>query len=290
MFRSIATTICLLFVFACLPLGAQNTVTCQYTFINVPGAAGTAAQKLNANGTVVGVWLDSNSFQTRGFIDQNGVITTFRAPNSGDTQTLGINDHGDTVGFFDDNTGTHGFLLSNSGAIATINVPGSTSTEASGINDQSQIVGSFHDSSNTLHGFLLQNGQFTTVDFPGATATSAAGINNTGVIVGIYAGSDQQNHGFILNNGQFTTIDVPGATDTEALAVNNLGEVVGLFRQGSPAQGFIFKDGTISIVTPPPNTFSQSVAGVNDRGVISGALVLNTNGPGSEPGYTATCQ
>ena len=57
------------------------------------------------------------------------------------------------MGFYDDTTGTHGFLLSK-GVFTPIDVPGATLTFASGINPRGDIVGLYSDATGT-HGFLL---------------------------------------------------------------------------------------------------------------------------------------
>lgn len=271
---------------------AQNTVTCQYSFINVPGAGGTVATKLNNNMTVVGTYLNNNFFETFGFVDRAGTITTFRVPNSQSTQILGINNRGIQVGFYiDSNFITHGFVRNTSGSFTTIDAPGSSNfTEATSISDRSEIVGFFRDSSGQVHGFLLNNGQFTQLDLPNANGTLPQGNNNSGTVVGNYVDSNGQSHGFVLENGQFTTLDFPGAAGgTNLMATNNTGEIVGFVRNPSTdaITPFIFRSGIFSTITPLPNSSSQVVYGVNDKGMISGAVQFNNN---TQPGYTATCQ
>ncbi|TMJ85481.1 MAG: hypothetical protein E6G76_16135, partial [Alphaproteobacteria bacterium] len=69
----------------------------------------------------------------------------------------GINATGQIVGFYDNDSGRHGFLYSG-GTYTTIDDPlGASDTRAFGINAAGQIVGQYTDASDPLrlHGFLL---------------------------------------------------------------------------------------------------------------------------------------
>ena len=62
------------------------------------------------------------------------MFTTFDVPDATFTFAAGINDSGEIVGFFDDATGTHGFLTTDGGATFTIiDVPNAESTQAFGM-------------------------------------------------------------------------------------------------------------------------------------------------------------
>jgi uncharacterized membrane protein len=58
----------------------------------------------------VGFYSDS-SFKVHGFLLRNGTFTTIDAPGATDSRASGINPQGDIVGFYSDNSGQHGFLL-----------------------------------------------------------------------------------------------------------------------------------------------------------------------------------
>jgi probable HAF family extracellular repeat protein len=95
---------------------------------------------------------------------------TIDPPGSVHTEADGLNDLGQIVGRFNDNTGGHGFLLDN-GTYTTLDVWGQ------GINASSQIVGI---------GGLLDNGNYTPLNVPGFTYTWANGINASGQIVQLW--------------------------------------------------------------------------------------------------------
>jgi probable HAF family extracellular repeat protein len=150
----------------------------------------------------------------------------------------GINNAGQIVGGYNDNSGNHGFLYSG-GAFTKIDVPGAGFTRARGINNAGQIVG---DTGDGGHGFLYSGGAFTTINPPGASTSFAYGINDAGQIVGFYqtvpGGTE---HGFLYSGGVFTTIDVPGAVVfTEAHGINDAGQIVGDYvGSGRVVHGFL---------------------------------------------------
>jgi probable HAF family extracellular repeat protein len=139
-------------------------------------------------------------------------------PGATETVARGINDRGEVVGSFTDETGEHGFFLKN-GVFARIAVPGAISTSAFGINRDGQIVGSFEAAGGHHHGFFLANGSF---NVQGAVGTAAYSINNSS-----------------LDDGVFVLIDVTGATFTAAFGMNSRGDIVGATTIGGRTYGFL---------------------------------------------------
>src|SRR5205814_8910305 len=68
--------------------------------------------------------------------------SSIEVPGSTSATARGVNNLGQIVGSFVDNSGTHAFLFNN-GRFSTIEVPGSTWTIATGINNSGQIVGGY---------------------------------------------------------------------------------------------------------------------------------------------------
>ena len=83
------------------------------------------------------------------FVDKKRKVTDFECAVFSDgaterfTTPLGINNHGDIVGFCHDDLGERetGFLRSKNGALIQFDAPSSTSTVAWGVNDFGEIVG-----------------------------------------------------------------------------------------------------------------------------------------------------
>jgi uncharacterized membrane protein len=107
-------------------------------------------------------------------------FTTIDVPGATSTSAYGINDSGQIVGSYNNNS--HGFL-DTAGTFTTIDVPGAFITVASGINNSSQIVGYSVCCSPFAEGFLDTAGTFTTVAGTGR-ANFPNGINNSGQIFG----------------------------------------------------------------------------------------------------------
>jgi probable HAF family extracellular repeat protein len=189
---------------------------------------------INDFGQLVGQALVTNSsgrvVGSTGFLDSFGSFTKVNVPNASITQPLGINDTGQIIGFYVDQSGTHGFLRTN-GVFKTIQDPNASGASIPfGINNFGHIVGWFDEGAAT-HGFLYRNGVFTTIENPVAPdATFATGINDLGQIVGFYIDATGF-HGFVDTNDIFTTLDDPSANGggTFAYAINDRDEVVGQF-------------------------------------------------------------
>ncbi len=206
----------------------------RFTTIDVPGALGSYAIKINDRGQIVGIYSTLSNLTIdplHGYLLHNGVFTTIDFPGAVSTRASDINNRGQIVGEYLDAAGaTHGFLRRSSGAFTTIDVPGATGTAISGINDRGRMIGVYGDAKGILHAFQLDNGVVTIIDFPNALVTIPFGINNRGQIVGLYF-DDVRAHGFLLGNGVFTkTPDPPGAPEgSVAYDIDDQGRIVGFF-------------------------------------------------------------
>jgi len=109
----------------------------------------------------------------------------------------GINDRGDVVGTFDDNSGTHAFLLADS-AFTSIDMPGFDFTQGFAINNRGEILLTATDSSGNGHIGIWYKGVFTPLPSPqGAGSTFAYGLNDHGDYCGYYVDADGNMHGFV---------------------------------------------------------------------------------------------
>jgi hypothetical protein len=164
----------------------------------------------------------------------------FNALNDLGTHTLGINNNGDIVGYYNDGTGAeHGLFRAwtgygNRGNYVSIDPKGAVNTIAEGINDSDLAVGYFQGADGSLHGFSysVASQVFTPIDFNGATSTAVLGVNNIGEMVGYYIDTAGKRHGFIRSAaGQYATIDDAnaGAGGTLVGGINNFGEIVGWY-------------------------------------------------------------
>jgi len=117
-----------------------------------------AGQVVGQFSTVTGIIGGGFTFGPKhGFLYDNGIFSTFDAPNASGTTASDINNNHEIVGHFQSATdgGTHGFAYDpGTGLWTTIDVPGAIATFVYAVNDLNQIVGSYTDSSNNTHGFV----------------------------------------------------------------------------------------------------------------------------------------
>jgi probable HAF family extracellular repeat protein len=93
------------------------------------------------------------------FLWSKGQYTYLRVPGSGETEARGINDEGQIVGFWlDDTLSIHGFVFAN-GTFTEVTVPGGSMVELWGINNAGQVVGSYTDEAGLPHGFTMSIGR-----------------------------------------------------------------------------------------------------------------------------------
>ena len=237
-------------------------------------------------------------------------FTAFDVPGASSTRVSGINNRGDIVGQYQDQSGSHGFLFDGE-TLTAIDVPEALGTVASAINNRAHVVGSFTDSNFRVHGFLYRRGRFTVIDapFPDAGDTLLGGINNRGQIVGeslflnaptaelsnergflfedqefepipITRPSGINNRGqivgdhFVFDDGVLTPISVPGAMGTSVLGINNKGDVVGTYQvsgEDRRIHGFVYANGVFSTLDAPFSDVTYTFpVSINNKGEIVG--------------------
>jgi hypothetical protein len=215
------------------PYGQAN-----YTNENYPGSVQTQVTAIDNKGNTAGFWVDSKMVN-RGFIEWNGVFTSYRDPRTGHgtvNQILGLNDAGTAVGFYTDAKGnSHGFTLNQAtGQFDGLVPPGGGSVVAAGINNEGDVVGFVTSNSGTTSSFLKTGKRFSALSFPGGSDTQAFGINDNDQIVGSYLDGSGALHGFLLSNplthAKWKSIDDPnGIGSTVVNGLNNQGVLVGFY-------------------------------------------------------------
>jgi hypothetical protein len=219
-------------------------------------------------------------------------------PGSAQTQVTGLNDNGDTVGFWANQAGANfGFYRTPNGRFHTADYP--TGNPASpvmdqllGVNDAGVAVGSYTDKQGNVHGYSysLASHRYHQIDVAGASSTSTTAINNSGDIAG-FETNGGNTEGFLrLNDGRVITLNVPGASMTQAFGVNDGDEVVGAYTVGTssspPTHGFIWSPGFgFQNVDDPNGIGATTVNGVNDHGRLVG---FYTDSSGNTDGFLAT--
>jgi uncharacterized membrane protein len=258
--------------FLCVLLGLCTGASsqCKYTTLNIPGALNSAANGINDQGAIVGVF-NTSFTEARAFLLFKGKFTPFNFPGAVNTTASDINNHSQIVGaYLGPFTGEHGFVVHN-GVFHSIDAPqapGDNFTEAFGINNFGVIVGN----AGAFDGFRLSSGHFTTVRFPGSSRTSASSINDFGVIVGTYRDDTDVSHGFKLKNGHYTAINFPGADQTFVDHINNEGDIVGFYQTHGDIHAFTLDKGRF-LTHDDHAGFNTIFSGVNKFDTIVGSYV-----------------
>ncbi len=211
-------------------------------------------------------------------------------PGSVQTQVVGINNKGTTVGFYSPtNNGSDanfGFWTKNNGSSTAVVNPLTTSKPSTnqllGINDNGVAVGFYNDSNGNSHGYKynLTTGAFTPVVDSAAAAVSltATAINNAGDIAGFYSTSGGLPQGFLDVGGTFTTISLNTKGSTEIFGMNNDNELVGeTTGSGGKMFGFLYNDSTKATqFFNIGGLGTTTINGINDSGDLVGFYTNST--------------
>lgn len=215
------------------------------------------------------------------FVDEN-------FPNSIQTQVVGINNRGETGGFYVDEAGTtHGFL-SVDGNFQNIDAPNTAFNQILGVNDLGQAAGySSTDPAGATgqQAFIRKtNGQFVYINFPAGTGNSqATGINDSRIISGFYVANSGTTYGFIQRGRHLVSLSFPNSVATQALGLNNSGQVVGFYTDtAGNNHGFVYHNGHYQSVDDPDGIGTTIINGINDHGQIVGFYV---NAAGNTVGF-----
>ena len=153
-------------------------------------------------------------------------LTPFNVPGALTTTVNGIDNSGNMVGTYVDQSGVpHGFEFTSAQQLINIDY-GFYETVCYGVVGQT-VVGAHVTPAGWWQAFYYSQGTF--LDLPikdGVRGSGAYGINVAGLIVGWYQDSNTFVHGFEWNGKGpkgYKTIDAPGMIDTVALAINHKG-------------------------------------------------------------------
>jgi probable HAF family extracellular repeat protein len=246
----------------------------------LPDDDALAVFDINNFGQVVGDSVNTSNFTgNHPFVYSNGTTQSF---GISDGIPYGINDSGQIVG------GAYGigaFLYSNGTTSSLLPEGGG----AYGLNNLGQVVGIFGSPSRA---FLYDNGTITNLGtLPGHNYSSAEDINDLGQVVGVSAPSGVNDGTAFLYSSNTGMISLGRLFPTDAysvaIGINNLGQVVGwsgtnpnfYSESGVGIRAFLYSDGVMqdlnNLIAPGSNFILTQAQGINDRGQIAGAGVIN---------------
>ena len=267
----------------------------QFVTIDVPGAYGTDVYGINDNGLVSGLSFNS-SFQSTGFLDNQGTLTSYTAPLPGggsavDTEFYQVNNAGQVAVSYYGADGIYHAATYNSVAGTWTylpDIPGYAGNLAGGINNHGLVVGdaftTINQSTATFLGGVgwTYNGAYSPLfTAPGSIAatggTATYSVNDAGQVVGYYTDSNGIYHGYLMTGSSFTALDYPGAAQyggTVANGINNAGVVTGYYYDDSSGDfsGFTWNNGVFTTLNVP-GALDTAITAINDRGDLAGYYV-----------------
>ena len=294
----------------CLPFGNKLKAT-EYIFetISAPNGDETLIHGINDLGHFVGEYgvvefeNPNSRIGNTGFVF-DGEFRDLLPEGAISSTATGINNRGDIVGTYIDDTNRVTAFLYREGSFHDIDFPSAATTAPLDINDDGTIVGAFSFEtvapdipSIEIHGFIYDEGEFSQFDFDGANKTRLNSINNAGDIAGSWTSPDGVSGGFVQPSGvKLThpeatriTLEVAEITDAKKVYGNTM-DIMGLidfFNVDARFGAYEFDLATASyadVELPGPDCLfrlsvledlapSQCVSaleGVNSHGVLAG--------------------
>jgi probable HAF family extracellular repeat protein len=219
-------------------------------------------------------------------------------PGSVQTQVTGLNNLGDTCGFYVSGNGTNRGFVEWNGVFASYTNPNTPKVAGAvnqllGINNAGVAVGFYNDAKGNAHPYRVNQatGVFTPIHVPDAVSATAAGINNAGDVVGFFTDAAGDTASFLVTpSHQLTTYQFPNGTDTQALGINGKDQIVGSYLDSKGVMhGFVLSDpfGPVSHwqkIDDPNGIGSTVVNGINNAGDLVG---FYTDSAGNTDGMLA---
>jgi hypothetical protein len=259
---------------------------------------------INKAGLIAGYFgIGSATHPNKGYLLQPGYsqrdYINENFPHSVQTQVTGLNDIGNTVGFWANAAGANFGFYTSGTHFHEVNFPDVPNSKPQmdqllGINDHGVAVGFYQNSAGNNRGYEynIHTHRYTRVLIPGASqglsgpSLTAAAINNSGEVAGFYVTQTGETVAFVKTAHTFTTIIFPHSSSTQALGINDSGLVVGDYTVGTGStarmHGFTWQAGHgFREVNDPHGVNTTTINGVNDHGDLVGFYVGsggNTNG------------
>lgn len=202
-----------------------------FTTIDNPNGVGTTVlYGVNSNGTIVGRYGVSGSFQA--FSYDNGVFQDIGPPNAGASAAYGINDLGQIAGDFLDTDGVLKGWVFDGTKYQTLLVPGSVVTHAQDVNVHGIVALQWVDAAFNAHSAIYNGTTYIAADVPGAVGSRVHALDSVANVADldvVYEWSDAalKTHSALFSRRKFTKFDAPGCDNTSATGINDHHVIVG---------------------------------------------------------------
>jgi hypothetical protein len=269
---------------------ASHTAATAYTFTTLDDQADPTFNQLlgiNVHNVIAGYFgSGAAGHPNKGYLLSppygQGSYASENFPGSAQTQVTGIDDKGNTSGFWVTAGGTnHGFIEWN-GVFASYTDPLTPKVKGSvnqllGVNNAGTAVGFYNDAQGNSHAYKLNQatGKFTPIHVPG-TSTVATGINNLGDIVGFATDAAGTTTSWLKIGTTTIAYQFPGGSDTQAFGINASNQIAGSYLDHAGVlHGFVLTNpmGPVShwqTIDDPHGAGSTVVNGINAAGDLAG--------------------
>lgn len=254
------------------------------TDLGTLGGSSSAAFAINNHGTILGsATLADGKKHTVVWLNGTGVDLGVGGGGV-------LNDH-DQVAFTTMVNGVPQAARWSNGHVQDLGTPGGPTSSAVAINDHGDVAGNGPDSTGLARAFVFSNGQLTVVPLlveNGPIAQSASGIDKQGNVVGTASwAASGVGHliGWIWDGRSVQPINPSADFAAEALhnlrvgGVTSTGIVFGDVLNSNFDEPHVFRwtDGiTTALVPGALNTDAEVVLGMNDAGIATGYLWVNS--------------
>ena len=231
--------------------------------IEPPGATATYADFVNAEGVIVGSYIDADGVYQAYVRTPDERFALLPLPKTLNIEYLfmhGINDAGVFVIRLDWGRGSR-TMAGPFDAMQQLEFPGAVSTEGYNINQDGSVVGYYNTADGHRYGFIARpiSGDRPVVA-PAATTYTYESIDVVGVeFLAVTASSDFEDYAgytrspdsektvaFTLIDGVFTTYNFPGAQETRFYALGNNGQAAGHYKDSDGNyHGVILENGEL---------------------------------------------
>ena len=279
--------------------------------IDIPGATATHTDFVNAEGSIVGSYVDAEGTYHAYVRLRNGSFATIDLPTKGLTLEYffvhGISDARSIVARAKA-VGDVPRTYAGQYVLHELRFPGAVSTEGYNINQDGSVVGHYESPDGRIHGFIAKPSQdtaaqvdtepvvtpvaaqvnITPVDAPEGSGYTFESIDVSGIDFlevtassefGDYAGNTRSADGqktvaFTLIKGVFTTYHFPGSKNTYFYALDNDGRAAGHYEDSNGLyHGVILENGELRQYDFPDSVQTE-IYGLSDAtGVMTGNFI-----------------
>ena len=195
--------------------------------------------------------------------------------------SMDVNNEGVIVGWSEkppeSGIGVSSFVYVN-GAMTELRSIGRDSAAAQALNNRGEIVGNYTNASGDSRAFLFDGTKSLDLGSLGGSFVYVTDLNDNGSAVGRAQTTSQNVHAFLFEHGEITDLHVVGqskAIGSMANAINNSGIIVGVLNTSRGQQGFIYRNGKMTVVNELLDENSkgwniEDIRGINSQGQAVG--------------------